>query len=49
MNNLTKEEQQKLLEFAKLLENYNPEYRMADVLKEKFLNLRKEVNFILKK
>lgn len=49
MNNLSKEEQEKLLAFARLLENYNPEYRMAPLLKEKFNSLRKDLLPILRK
>ncbi|CAB4169075.1 hypothetical protein UFOVP1516_6 [uncultured Caudovirales phage] len=49
MNNLNKQEQEKLLQFVKFLQSYNPEYRMADGMKTQFLQLRKEVLVILDK
>ncbi len=49
MNNLSKHEQEKLLQFVKFLQSYNPEYRMADSMKAQFLELRKEVLVIMDK
>lgn len=49
MNNLSKHEQEKLLQFVKFLQSYNPEYRMADGMKAQFLELRKEVLVIMDK
>ena len=43
----TKKEIEKLLEFAKFFKSYNPEYRMADGMKAKFLKLREEVEVIV--
>lgn len=44
---MNKKEQEKLLEFAKFFKSYNPEYRMADGMKAKFLLLREEVEIIV--
>lgn len=49
MNELTRAEQQKLLEFVRFLQSYNPDFRMADGMKNQFLQLRKEVLVVLDK
>jgi hypothetical protein len=46
---MNKQEQEKLLQFVKFLQSYNPEYRMADGMKAQFLQLRKEILVILDK
>lgn len=46
---MNKQEQEKLLQFVKFLQSYNPDYRMADGMKIQFLIIRKEVLAIMDK
>jgi hypothetical protein len=43
VNDLTKKEQEKLIQFAKFFQNYNPLFRMAPGMALQFEQLRKEV------
>lgn len=49
MNELTKKDQEKLIEFVRFFKSYNPDYRMAPVMQANFKLLRDECNSIVDK
>lgn len=49
MSDLSKQDQEKLIEFVRFFTSYNPEYRMADGMKAQFLKLRPEAERVVDK